>query len=296
MKIKYVRTKFHDLEDLKKPQANDKQRSVSSNINKISYLLYFFLIVSLVIIIALFARVVFLYQKSTFNSSSYSIFVNSKTPFLIAFDKQLGQLSIIRVPSVSRDRIDESVSLGVPIDGQIENESLKSDNFLSFSSILDQIFKPWGYHYQNMTVLDSIRLFYYTYSIPKKDILRATIKLSKDGEVSGVSQDQLYNIFKDARIVNEQESIEIVNATQIAGLAGLVGRVIKNAGGNVVSITSGDGQLDTVIQSSSSSETLTRLAGLLGTEPTINENIKSTADIQIILGSDFGNKVLKNVK
>ncbi len=290
MKLKFSKTKIHDLSEFKKPNVSKENRAGEGR-STISYIIYFFLIVFIFIIISLIARFIFLLQKSTFNPISYSVFINSDNPRIIVLNNDLKQMWVVKVPNISSSRIRESIVLGVPIDGRVKNENITSNNFSSIPIILDQIFAPWKYAYEDMTVLDGMRMAASSYSLSKKDISSSEIKVSKDGDLVGITQDQLYTIFKDPKIIDEQKSIEIVNATAVTGLAGSVGRVIKNVGGNVVSITSGDKRPRTTVTGQVKSETLTRIARLLGAQEIVDENLSSLADIQVIVGSDFGNKL-----
>lgn len=300
MKIRYSTAKIHNPESTKKPAkfvgSPHKDAGLFSGRSTLSYLFYFLLLVGISIIVALAARFIFLYQKSTFTTSSYAVFVNSEKPFIAVYDKNVKQFSLVSVPSLPLDKTQEGMILGIPIDAEIKTKKVTRDNFASTSTVLGQLFKPWEYKYQDMTVLDGLRLIFASYSIPKKDIRFSSLKLSKNKEVVGITQEELYSIFKDTKIVDEQKSIEIVNATDITGLAGMVGRVIKNVGGNVVSIRSGDEEHTTSIVASRPSETVSRISRLLGVESLIKEDMASITDIQIVLGSDFGNKVSKIVE
>lgn len=297
MKIKYSKTSISTWENTPKKKKNatafkkEQVGHVKSERGPLSMLFYFFAIVALFIVISLVIRFIFLYKNSTFTSSSYSVLVAGDNSFIISYDKNLNRLGVVSVPLKSTNVIKESVVLGVPIDAQVKTASIAKTSFPTFGQIVDQIVAPWKYAYKGMTMLDGVKLTYRSLSVPKKDIAHATIRVSKDGEIGGASQDELYAIFKDSDIVNEQESIEIINTTTVTGLAGMVGRVLKNIGGNVVSIQSGDEETTSHIYASKDSETLTRIARILGIAPTIRDNNSSIADIQIVLGKDFGNLV-----
>lgn len=295
MKIKYSKSNFHNFDDSKNKSKlsnlNIFEKEVVSGKNTFSYLLYFLVIVFLCILISITVRAIFLYQKSTFNTGAYTVLINSKKPFIISYDKNLKQFSFVGITGPAINKTKMELLLGVPIDAQINAQNITKDNFNSTSLLLDQIFRQWKYSYQGMTLIDYLNLAFASYSIPKKDINSQELKLSKKNELSGMSQEELYNTFKDSQIVNEQKSIEIINDTYITGLAGTVGQIIKNTGGNVVSVKSGEIKKDTNVIVTSNSETATRITHLLGASQIVDSNMSSIADIQIVIGTDFGKKV-----
>lgn len=299
MKIKYSKTKIHNFESIKKPlkftptgKSGAPSGSYSKN-SSISYLFYFFFIVLAFIGASLIVRFIFLYKGGTFTTSSYSIYVRTEKSFVISLDKNVSKYSILFVPTIVGDRTKVSTSLGVPIDGEVKANGITPENFASFNTILSEITRPWDFTFQGMNVLDSIRFKIALHSVDDRNVLASSLKLSQDKEVLGVSQDEIYNAFKDSVVVDEQKSIEIINGTDVTGLAGDVGQTIKNVGGNVVSIKSGNEQDKSFLYATTSSETVSRISKIVGVKPTIKENLSSIADIQIVLGSDFGNRIAK---
>lgn len=289
MKIKYSKIKVNSF-DQKKPIAHSENKTEKEK-GTIRYLLYFFLIVGIFIFIALGIRFIFLYQKSTFNTSGYSVLVVSHRPFIMSIEKNLKQITIIDVPNVKGSLLEKSLLWGIPIDAQIESGNLNSRDIFSLNQIFSQIFKPWNYKYHGMNMLDGLRITFFSSSIPRKNIKYLKIAVSKDGEISGATSDQIYEAFKDSQVLDDQKSIEIVNSTSITGLAGFLGRVLKNLGGNVVSIRSGEERDFSSVEAISNSETLKRISRVTEINSHVDQNFSSVADIQIILGKDFGKKI-----
>src|SRR3990167_5480680 len=86
------------------------------NSSNLKYLLYFLMFVSVSITIALFFRIIFLIQKSTFNSTSYSVYVKSENPFVIVYEGEQNKLSIVSLSKGYSSKTKESVEFGIPID------------------------------------------------------------------------------------------------------------------------------------------------------------------------------------
>lgn len=279
MKIRFKRSNQTEKSDTKKEHS------------PLFFLSFFLLFVGMCIGIAFVVRFFFLVKKSTFSTSSYSILIVSQNPFIVVLDKTSPKLNIVSVPvKIQNNRVKEGLSLGIPIDGEIlaSTQDISKNSFPDTMLLASLIFRPWSYSYQDMTVIDSVRFTFSSLSISQKNASYYAMKLSKTGDIEGVSSTQLYDIFKDPEIINEQVSIEIINATSMQGLAGSVGQVLKNIGCNVVSITSADEKNSSRIIANNPSVTLTRVSHVLGIPSDVDPSYHGIADMRIILGQDFG--------
>lgn len=295
MKIKIKNTKGESLDVLpvKRSQISKKNTleldTSRKHNNTLHYLIYFFVGVAVCIVLALAARFIFTIKDSTFVTPSYSLLVASKSPFIVVVNTDSKKLSLVDIEFKSSAKIANSLLYKIPLDGRITTKdmSLSSVDFPKMSMLFKIVLRPWEYGYDGVTSLDVIKLLQFSLSIPKKDIERVQMSIDSDEGVEGVTQDTLYDIFKDPVIINEQKSIEVVNATSTEGLAGSVAQLIKNTGGNVVSVASATDAKRSKLVASQKSQTLLRLSHILGIEPVVDENFSSISDIQIILGEDF---------
>ena len=128
------------------------------NSSNLKYLLYFLMFVSVSITIALFFRIIFLIQKSTFNSTSYSVYVKSENPFVIVYEGEQNKLFLVSLSKGYSSKIKESVEFGIPIDGKIKTSYVTENNFPSMLLLADTILRQWGFSYSSMTFLDMIKL------------------------------------------------------------------------------------------------------------------------------------------
>lgn len=255
------------------------------------YLIWFLTFVAIFIAVALSARTVFLLQKSTFTTNSYSILVQNKRSYIYAFEKSAPKLSIIKLPDSSGSRIKKSLSYSIPIDSSVETNS---NEIFSSPNIFRVIFKPWNFSYNNMTAIDHMKLVLSFLTIPRGEVNSKEIKLNREGEVTGISQQKIYEIFKDPVIINEGLSLSIINATKIDGLGDKVAQIMKIIGGNVVSVSSAEENKASTITAEKDSVTLKRISNVLGIKANIEENISDIsdiADVKIVLGKDFEKRI-----
>lgn len=298
MKITIKNDKVENLDEIVPKKQRSKKRIVEhteldGQKNTLPYLLYFFVVVLVCILLSLVARFFFTMKDSTFVTPSYSMMVASNNPFLVVINTETKKLFLIDLDTKTSSKMVDSIAYKIPIDGKIitKDSGVNSQSFPKVSYLMKFLFRPWEYRYEGMTSLDAVKLTQTALGISKKDIERFTISVSKGGDVSGITQDTLYDVFKDTLIINDQQSIEVVNATSQEGLAGGVGQVIKNVGGNVVSVASANNIKKSTLKAAIKSQTLIRLSHILDLEPEIDENFSSISDIQIILGESFLSKL-----
>jgi len=297
MKIKIQKKSNEEVDELlqkkvrhpKKPLLEKKDNINFGQKSNIHYLVYFLCAVFVCVVIALTFRVITTIKSSTFDTSSYSLLVSSESPFIISVDTASNNLSIIDVTNSNIDKKAKSLELNVPIDSKIvvKNGQLDSEEYPSFGFLWSVILRPWEYKFENLTPFDVFKLVQFSLGMQEKDMNRAFMEISQDGQLQGLSSDEVYDIFKDPIIINEQQSIEVLNGTDMEGLAGQVSLLIRNTGGNVVSVGSTPNSAKSQLVSSNNSETLKRLSRILNIVPTVDPNFTSISDIKIKLGQDF---------
>lgn len=283
MKIKYASTS-------KLPQDNSGQNheDQGNTTSTLKYLMYFALLVFLAIVFAITIRIIVLMRQSTYTGDAYAIFVNSKSPFIVSLDTSQGTLYFLDLKKTQvKNRISLSLLSGVPIDGEAKTtEGVFSQGFLSQATIFDTVLNPLFFSFKNMTVIDLVRFIMDAQHISSKNTKTYSVIFSEKTS-SGISDSDTYTAFKDPDVINDGLSVEVVNATDLSGLAGKVGQVLKNMGANVISVTSRPSQDTSQINSSGDSKTIDRVALLFHIKKVISSGRYSTADIQIVLGKDF---------
>lgn len=97
----------------------------------------------------------------------------------------------------------------------------------------------------------------------------------------------LSRIFTDSIIEEENQDIEIINSTEVSGLANRLARLITNMGGNVVSITTSKNPSNTskILVSNKKKYTSERLHAILGFGVEEGQT-QAIADVIIVIGKD----------
>jgi hypothetical protein len=104
--------------------------------------------------------------------------------------------------------------------------------------------------------------------------------------------DQLsQELFTDSQIVNEGLTVIVINATNEQGLAGEVGRLIKNSGANLIATEDGDQNYSQSVfyvksDSVEKSYTLNKLTKVYNISK-IEKKADLEADLELVIGKDF---------
>lgn len=253
------------------------------NINSGSfvYLWYFILSVTALIIISVIVHTVLILKNNNFRNNSFSILVSSPKPFLLEVHKNPPKVIILPISSkksLSDKRIQTSLSLGIPIDGVIKSSGeVERDFIFSYINLITNVFSS-RYVFQNVTIFDYLKIFFIASNTDEQS--RTTFTFDS------LSVSQVSEIFRDSEIFNEAKSIEVINATNVEGLAGKTAEVIKNLGGNIVSVTTAKAKKISFVSSSNENLTAKRISRLLQIPLTFDKT-SNISDIQIVLGEDF---------
>lgn len=271
---------------LKKRVSKEKKEKTS---NSFLYLGYFVVIVFLCILVAFTLRMIFLYKKSTFNTSSYVVLVKNKSPYIVSYNKMLNKISYINLEDFKEgNKIKQSLSYSFPLDGELETTAeVNPENFSSFFSLTSFLLSQFNSKFTGLTILDVSNLIISSRSVPRNAIFSKSVKTAKDGTLEGMPTDEIYDVFKDLDIIDEALSVEVINATDVEGLAGNVSQVLKNAGCNVITVTSSDPKNKSQLIAAGKSKTIERLSHILGIQYEIVKSLHSSADIRIVIGEDL---------
>lgn len=248
----------------------------------------FVLIVSGIILLSFFLKIVFLINDSKFDGShKFNVeFIGKDETSIISFSPQAKSVSILKIPlNTNKDNL--AKSLAVPIDGAV---LLKTDiKGKSVSSVLIKSFFTFGNLFKELTVIDLIRLTLFTRSVSQNSIYERELSLGfNDAQKSTI----LSLSFTDPEIYQENQNIEIINAASTYGLGGKLANLITNMGGNVILVSSSD-KLDSksrIIYFGEKTYTSKKLESYLGF-PLEKADKKGIADVIIIIGTDSINKI-----
>ena len=262
-----------------------RQKTEAKNIKLAG--LFVFLVGGLVIM-SLMVKLFFTIADSHFDGTHKFnvVFASSKNINVVSFSPSNNSLSILKIYGTTKPE-DISKELRVPIDGIINSKEPTSDRSIA-STVFKAIF-PLGNSYQKMTIVDLIRIFLFSRSVSENSIY---IRELLPG-LNSVQKSTLINLsFTDPSIYQENQSIEIINSTDISGLGARLAEVITNMGGDVI-LVSGASDVENkskIVYDGNTTYTIRKLSGFLQI-PLEKSDKKGIADVIIIIGKDSVGKI-----
>lgn len=243
----------------------------------------FILFVTGLILVSLFLKVLFVFRESKFDGKhQYNVIILSENSAeIISLSPPTRSIAILRL-NRGAEREEIIKNLRVPLDGEITTRDTVSKNNLS--SIFFKSLFPFGNRIRGMNLADSLRVFLYTRGILPNAIYYRELSDSLNEQ----QKSTLISLsFTDPTIYQENQSIEIVNATNIYGLGNRLASLITNIGGNVILVTSPqeESKESKIIYSGEKSYTVERISKILNYQISKTEK-KSIADVIIIIGKD----------
>lgn len=256
-----------------------KQRTISNA--KIA--IVFFAFLALIAAISLSFKVIILVKDSQFDGSKrFTLSItNGKAIEVTSLSPSLKNITIFKL-----DNNIESAKAGrlleIPIDGFIESNSLELDQQLN-SLFVKTIF---GYNRlkTNLTIIDLLRIAMFVRTVPQSSIDVKTV-----GDVdSALELDEIVGrSVSDYFIEKDDQTIQIINGTEVAGLGNRLARLITNMGGDVIIVATDNSTKKKSLISYTDKKTYTveRLQKVLGYEA-IRDASNAISDITIIIGED----------
>lgn len=253
------------------------------SLSNIKIAIIFFALVFTIILISLIAKSISIVSRSLFdNTNRFTISVSSnKNREVISFSPKAQSISVLHLDKDSKN-LKIASTLAIPIDAKVEN--LSDINGNNISSLMFNLFLNYKDIKTNLTIFDILRLYLFARTVPPNYVYVKHISLSLDSSKIDKIVSQL---FSDEVIEKENANVEIINATNVAGLGNRLGRIVTNIGGNVVIVSTENKEeaLSTVSYSGRKSYTVEKLSKILGFK-VVKVNKKSIADIVIVIGKD----------
>jgi hypothetical protein len=217
-------------------------------------------------------------KTSTFDGAHNFIvsFTGEKNSRVVVFSPQGKSISILDVGSSK----DLPSLLEIPIDGRIAVKDING----KIPSLLFQSIASLGKPLNNLTVLDAIRLFIFSETVPANNISEKELSPG----LNPAQQSTLISLsVNDPAIYQENQSIQIINAADIYGIGGKLAALIENIGGNVVLVSTSDKteQKSKIVYYGNESYTVKKLSKYLGFT-TESSNTVGVADVIITIGQD----------
>ncbi len=199
----------------------------------------FLSLVFLLISISLFLKFIQLYQQSTFDyKHRYTIAFNTSSSQAVIFSfapdtKTISELTVDNNPNMKTI----GKTLHIPIDAILISRAPKKFQSNTISSQLQELLFHYPTFEGNATVIDFIKMDLFSKSVPLRSITTDTIVLPQDA----TTIDKLVSsLFADESFLQEQSTVEIVNASSKAGLGNRLATVLTNSGINVVAVSTAE--------------------------------------------------------
>jgi hypothetical protein len=243
----------------------------------------FVLLVFCLIILSLLLKVFFVIRDSKFDGSHSFIvgFVGSSKTKLVSFNPQGKTMFVVNIDgALSKNALGRA--LEVPVDGIIKSEGNIQDK--NIATVLLKSASPFSNSLDDLTFIDAFRLFLFVKSVQDGAIDDRNFSTNlNDAQKSTI----LTLSFTNPTIYQENQGIQIINASNISGAGNRLASLITNIGGSPILVTTADKAQNAskIIYFKQKSYTVKKLSDYLGF-PVQESNQKGIADVIIIIGKD----------
>lgn len=173
----------------------------------------------------------------------------------------------------------------IPIDGAIQDKGKVDPKRLSILFLKSEF--PFGQKVSKLTFFDLMRLALFSRTISSSSFYERSI-------TSDLTASQINTIisltFTDPTIYKENQTIEIINSTQVSGLGAKLANFISNIGGNPILVSNSDSQENRskIIYYGKESYTVKKLSSYFSLYKEQHvEGEKGIADVIIVIGKDL---------
>ncbi len=252
------------------------------------------LVVTIIVLttISLGVKFVKLLSDSSFKTPSFNVLILDQDARVVHVDRDSREISVFKING-SRDEIEKLSDLGValtfriPIDARItydKNKKISDEEFFSLKHAIASLFNAVGADYKNMNSSDVLKMYKASRSVDSENITKIDRDKSYLKDPNKNIDGELSEAFRDEGIVNEQLSVEVINATGVVGFGSRMSRLLENAGYNVISIKNGESISSQIIdRTETSGLTQVYLSRFLDL-PIKSDQSTPVADISIVFG------------
>ena len=243
----------------------------------------FFLLVCGLIILSLLLKFFFVFENSKFDGTHNFIvgFVGPSQTKLVSFNPQSKTMSTIDIKA-SLDRNMLARTLEVPVDGILKVDKNVEDK--SVAQLLLRSASPFSNSLDGLTFVDAFRLSVFAKSVQDGSIYDRDLP-------AGLNDAQKSTIitlsFTDPAVYQENQAIQVINASNVSGVGSRLASLITNIGGSPILVTTADSpqNVSKIIYYGQESYTVKKLSAYLGFTAQESDK-KGIADVIIIIGKD----------
>ncbi len=257
-----------------------RKKKKSSKNTKLAFI--FLALVVGIVVFSLIFKIVALISESQFdNAHRFTISLsNNRNLEVVSFSPQTRSISILKLDG--NKNLNLYRFLEIPIDADMHSDSI--DFKKSPSEILSAVLFNYKNVNSSINVVDIVRLLLFAKIVPSENIYEKHLSAGSDMQ----TRDKIsLSFFSDEKISEENVSVEIVNASDVAGAGGRIARLVSNMGGNVVLVSTATDttKKSEILYSGGQTYTLLKLENLLGF-PAIKNNASSIGNVIIQIGEN----------
>lgn len=260
--------------------------------SNIFYIVILIFVVVILTVVSLGIKFIKLLSESTFNTPSFSVLVLDQDARVIHVDRKNHEISVFKING-SREEVEKLSNLGasltfrVPIDARITYDSdkhISEPQFFSFKHVLGSLFNTLGADYKGLNSSDVLKMYFASRSVDSENMTTIERNKSYLKDPNKNIDKELSEAFRDESIVNEQISIEVVNATGVAGFGSRMSRLLENAGYNVIAVKNGENVSSQIIDRTTTPGNTQKYLQRFLNLPVKSDSSTPVADISIIFG------------
>lgn len=279
-----------------------KKQKKANNGSAMAYLKIFIVVVVLLVAASLAFKFVKMITDSKLKLNTYTVLIINSDAYLMQVKNSTHEQSILKVSQYgqaakSQSRLSNSIAFGIPIDGEIFDEANVFNGdpqaIFNFSNLVSVFFGTRSLRFTNMNEVDFAKIYANIGSIAQKNSSSQTIPDFTEAYVKNKDKTEnlIYQMFKSQDILNDITSVEIINATEVDGAGAKVSQMLKNAGYNVLAVSSSDKPDKSKIVVRVDNPLLEKRLKLLFNMPIEKEKEQHISDVTIVLGRDLAQEI-----
>jgi len=245
--------------------------------------------VFLLILMSVIVKSLILIKNSSFDGQNrFNLEVFQKTQVsVVSFSPATHSIAIINIKGKPLNK-NIGRYIGLSIDATLNANDILIDK-KNLASDMSKVLFHFDDKNTSLTIIDALRLWLFAKNVPIDFIYQRDALENDTLTINSFAS----SFFIDPAISNEKITIEVINATQIFGLANRLAVLIANMGGDVVMVSSSDKPQDNsqILYSGDLNYTVKKLASFLKVKP-VAFSKRDISDVTIIIGKD----VLENLK
>ncbi|MDP2649528.1 MAG: LytR C-terminal domain-containing protein [bacterium] len=262
-----------------------KKKEIAFSNTKIA--IVFFVFLAFIVGISLIFKTITLIRASQFDDSKrFTLSItNGKNIEVMSLNPGSKEIAVFKLNNMISS-LEAGRLLEIPIDGFISDGSLDLNQKVN-SLFMNAVFK-YNKLKTNLTIIDLFKLAMLARTIPESSVKGRIV-----GETSELDLDKVVgHLVSDSFIEKDNQTIQIINGTDVGGLGNRLARFVTNMGGDVIIVATEE---STVKKSKISyfdkkTYTVERLQKVLGYEA-VKEVNNGISDITIVIGEDKLNSI-----